>query len=751
MTARVYPSQQDTYLTATGSLLVTYDEINQETNVSQFQCFVNSVERKLIHNNNHKLYSTFISNGDIVRILVTTTSDNNQINVTRRDYTTDDQGGDMGIRDVYITGVTGNSPTTLEVTFTVSPITLDYNFEYLVSAQVLYPATPTPTPTITPTNTPTPTVTPTNTVTPTITPTNTVTPTPTVTPTSVTPTPTPTNTPTPTSCPRATVNDIDGSFWVNSTSASYSGTGAAWNNVGDTSGIGNGTLIGSPPFNSCNSSFSFNGIDQAIQFNGYSGSDEFNSYTFGGWFKTTTSSTEKIFMARVSSITVNLQLYKDTDNKLVVLSNTEVPAFVITTAKSTTVLQDNYWYYIIGVYDRGARPAPLTPVPVLKLYINGYLEATSYPTSYRLRGFGSTGTFSLPINGDKEVGWMEISNRVLTSETILNNFNSNSSLYTFVPTPTPTPTPTNTPTRTPTQTPTNTLTPTPTSVTPTPTPTNTVTPTITPTPTQTSVTPTPTPSVGAFDPNNISNLTFWTDFSDPYFYTTSGSSIINVYSKVNNSTSHTLNRVNSSNNYYELVTSLSNTGRTAAKVVTRPTTYQATNWNTADNNAIVLGPKADFFDYPNGTTFVVLNRGTISTAGYILSRFDGASDRGVIYNLNTGVTNTNIISYDFNSGVYLYYNTTASANVILTRENNNATATIYRGSTQTGTGIRNDTQSRTARQFHNLGMFGSPTGAGDTTPVNTYYCEVIIYNRVLTAGEKTQVWNYLSTKWNISL
>lgn len=168
MTARVYPSQQDTYLTAIGSLLVTYEEINQSTNLSQVQCFVNTIERKLIHNNNDNLYSTFISNGDIVRILITTTSANNEIDVTRRDYTTDDQGGDMGIRDVYITGVTGNSPTTLEVTFTVSPISLDYNFEYLISASVQYPVTPTPTPT--------------NTVTPTVTPTNTLTPTPTTPP-----------------------------------------------------------------------------------------------------------------------------------------------------------------------------------------------------------------------------------------------------------------------------------------------------------------------------------------------------------------------------------------------------------------------------------------------------------------------------------------------------------------------------------------------------------------------------------------
>ena len=258
-------------------------------------------------------------------------------------------------------------------------------------------------------------------------------------------------------------------------------------------------------------------------------------------------------------------------------------------------------------------------------------------------------------------------------------------------------------------------------------------------------------SAPTFDPNSISNLTFWVDFSNPNFYTTSGSSIINIYSLVGGTTGHTLARVNTSNNYYTLTAGLSNSSLNTAKVVTRPTTYRASNWNTSDLNAIVLGPKNNTTSYPDGTTFVVLNRSTISTAGYILSRFDGASDRGVIYNLNTGVTNTNIISYDFNSPSYLYYNTTGAANVILTRENNSATATIYRGNTQTGTGSKNDTQNRTYRQFHNLGMFGSPTASGDTTPVNTYYCEVIIYNRVLTAGERTQVWNYLSNKWNITL
>ena len=72
-------------------------------------------------------------------------------------------------------------------------------------SQVIF--TPTPTPTITPTQTPTPTVTPTQTITPSVTPTNTVTPsiTPSQTPTpSITPTITPTITLTPSITPTIT-------------------------------------------------------------------------------------------------------------------------------------------------------------------------------------------------------------------------------------------------------------------------------------------------------------------------------------------------------------------------------------------------------------------------------------------------------------------------------------------------------------------------------------------------------------------
>lgn len=257
-------------------------------------------------------------------------------------------------------------------------------------------------------------------------------------------------------------------------------------------------------------------------------------------------------------------------------------------------------------------------------------------------------------------------------------------------------------------------------------------------------------SAAPFTPNSLSDLTFWVDMSDSSFYTTSGTDITAIYSKVGGSTNTTLTRVNGSNSYYTLTTSLSNGSLNSAKVTARPTTYRSSTWNNGVAADATFGPKTNTTDYPDGSMFVVLNRGTISTAGYIISRFDGSTDRGVIYDLN-GSNPSDIIGYDYNSPAYQYYNTTNSGNQILTRVNNGANSTIYKGSTQQASGSKNDTQNLATRQFHNMGIYGSPTGTGDTTAVNTQYCEIIIYNRVLNSTELNQVWDYLSDKWSISL
>jgi photosystem II stability/assembly factor-like uncharacterized protein len=175
-----------------GSLLMSFDELVSDYGLDSYEVQVNGSIRDLHYTPITDLYSTYLYNSD--NVIITLTGDqleNRQIDLYRVDYTTNDTNGNMGIVEVGVTGVTGTSVTTLTVSFTVSGIENDYNFEYRIGSRPRPSSTPTPTPTQTPTNTvtPTPTITSTNTPTPSITPTNTVTP-------SITPTKTLTPTPT---------------------------------------------------------------------------------------------------------------------------------------------------------------------------------------------------------------------------------------------------------------------------------------------------------------------------------------------------------------------------------------------------------------------------------------------------------------------------------------------------------------------------------------------------------------------------
>jgi hypothetical protein len=131
MGPRIYPSQQDTNLTAKGSLILT------KTSASTIEVYVNSRIVNAQFSIINGLYSYGINIGDIVTI---TTNINKSFNVTRKDYTTDDNNGNNGIVDTFITGVTN----VLSYTFTATTSPSSYNFEYLISM------TPTPTPTATP-------------------------------------------------------------------------------------------------------------------------------------------------------------------------------------------------------------------------------------------------------------------------------------------------------------------------------------------------------------------------------------------------------------------------------------------------------------------------------------------------------------------------------------------------------------------------------------------------------------------------
>ena len=131
-----------------GSLLITLSQTPIANESSDISVIVNGENRNIVYQEPENLYSTYLYNGDIVTINLIGDSLvlNKIIEVTRRDYTTDDQGGDNGIRDTFITGYTGTSVSAVTVTFTASTISEDYNFEYLIDALTIPTPPPTPVP-----------------------------------------------------------------------------------------------------------------------------------------------------------------------------------------------------------------------------------------------------------------------------------------------------------------------------------------------------------------------------------------------------------------------------------------------------------------------------------------------------------------------------------------------------------------------------------------------------------------------------
>jgi hypothetical protein len=147
-----------------GSILVTFDELINNRGIDNFLVFVNGVLRDRHFTDTNNLYSTYVNVGDVVSFHVQYFNVVPIVSIIRKDYTTDDEDGDRGIKEVLITPtiIQGTNATIFQ--FTVSTVISAYDYKYLIDASTLVP-TPTPTPTFTPT--PTPTITPTPTPTPT--------------------------------------------------------------------------------------------------------------------------------------------------------------------------------------------------------------------------------------------------------------------------------------------------------------------------------------------------------------------------------------------------------------------------------------------------------------------------------------------------------------------------------------------------------------------------------------------------------
>jgi hypothetical protein len=129
MGPRIYPSQQDTNLTAKGSLIISIDTL-----IDYVQIFINNVLVDTEYSTVTGLYSVTINVNDVVKI--------SSINaflysLNRKDYTTDDSNGDNGIKESLISNTT---IADFEYIFTATTLTSSYNFEYLFNGVFSIPS-----------------------------------------------------------------------------------------------------------------------------------------------------------------------------------------------------------------------------------------------------------------------------------------------------------------------------------------------------------------------------------------------------------------------------------------------------------------------------------------------------------------------------------------------------------------------------------------------------------------------------------
>jgi len=116
-----------------GSVLITFDEFINDRGVDAVVLYVNNVVRKVQNTDINNLWTVPINIGDVVKIDVVFSGDYNiDIDVNRIDYTTDDNNGDFGIKNTYITGITGSTAPPFYVEFTATTRPDSYSYRYVV-------------------------------------------------------------------------------------------------------------------------------------------------------------------------------------------------------------------------------------------------------------------------------------------------------------------------------------------------------------------------------------------------------------------------------------------------------------------------------------------------------------------------------------------------------------------------------------------------------------------------------------------
>ena len=134
---RNYPSQQSTNSNATGSIILNFTENSKTIGFDNVKVSVNGILKKIQYSDVDGLYTIKINQNDVVYVLLSVAvSQFLQVNITRNDYTTDDEGN-LGIveNSIYNNYTTGG--TSLDYTFTTTTSLSSYHFDYVVNFEAI--------------------------------------------------------------------------------------------------------------------------------------------------------------------------------------------------------------------------------------------------------------------------------------------------------------------------------------------------------------------------------------------------------------------------------------------------------------------------------------------------------------------------------------------------------------------------------------------------------------------------------------
>jgi hypothetical protein len=147
-----------------------------------------------------------------------------------------------------------------------------------------------------------------------------------------------------------------------------------------------------------------------------------NGYTFGGWVQNITGggyTFQKGMDGVYGGWAITLSVGDASASMGIINANSQYVGF-----GSNLTLTSNQWYYVVGQYVHNTS---------LKIYVNGVLANTVNQTTTQISLRNSPGwTISgvaTNIQGKSVVSTFHTYNRVLTSDEILQNFNSNKSRY----------------------------------------------------------------------------------------------------------------------------------------------------------------------------------------------------------------------------------------------------------------------------------------------------------------------------------